>query len=504
MKMLPSLRDAFHRFVERLREETDPWRRTVGLGLRSEASKFALAAFGLDTASAGELPEHEIATRLGKFLRGEPDVYYALRHGRFCVERVRVPQVDVVVLGLRSSGEMHSFSFQPDPHAPLHITLAQRHHAEDAILRSYNATREAPESRRPQPLLKKVKQEIWLVTEGREARRRLLEFALRVLSAVCLSFELSPVTEANRFTLPDFRLRRSLAFGPLHIVCRRVHGSSSIDLWMQVHHAAADGAAMSEVLDRLVAEWGTIPNVNYPADDPDAPPAAMIPCHTSIGERPVHLITDFLDFTPLMEIRRDLSAEYGIQIPLSGLLVWCLGHQPEFVGRKFSVAVDLPAAEGHERAVDLVAIRAADFFQCEQPLTAFAEAFNELVEMARHRATQTLLAMRRLAGLPRFAGAFAVQYLPGISARTFGTIGLSVLKGVPLFVGPIADAGFEDGFLAIGNVELPDARGGNVGAVSIKGQAAVIARYPRALRRAIATCIACCKIVKTPAAPDLQ
>jgi hypothetical protein len=503
MKMFLRLRDGFQRFIEGLREETDPWRRTVGLGLRSEASKFALAGFGLDTASAVELPEHEIATRLGKFLRGEPDAYYALRHGRFCVERVRVPHVDVVVLGLRSSGEMHSFFFQPDSHVPLHITLAQRHHAEDAILRSYNATREAPESRRPRLLLKKVKQEIRFVTERGEARRRVIEFAMRVLSAVCLSFELSPATEANRFTLPDFRLRRSLAFGPVHIVCRRVQGTSAIDLWMQVHHAAADGAAMAEVLDRLVTEWGTTHDVKFPADDPDASPAGMIPCHTSNGERPVHLITDFLDFTPLMTMKRELFQEHGIQIPLSGLLVWCLGHQPEFVGRKFSVAVDLPAAEGHERSVDLVAIRAADFFQCEQPLAAFATGFNDLVDTARHRATQTLLAMRRLAGLPRFAAAFAVQNFPGISARTFGTIGLSVLKSAPLFVGPIADAGFEDGFIAIGNMELPDARGGNVAAVSIKGEAAIIARYPRALRRAIATCIACCKIVKAPPAPEL-
>jgi hypothetical protein len=60
----------------RLRCEPDPWRRTVGTGLRSEASKFGLSAFGVKTGSLWTAErfsglEEDFAKRFALFLRTE-------------------------------------------------------------------------------------------------------------------------------------------------------------------------------------------------------------------------------------------------------------------------------------------------------------------------------------------------------------------------------------------------------------------------------------------------
>ena len=76
----------------RLCREADPWRRTVGTGLRSEASKFGLSAFGVQTRSAltGENlsgDEQHFTRRFAAFLQTEPSARFALRHDRFCCYR---------------------------------------------------------------------------------------------------------------------------------------------------------------------------------------------------------------------------------------------------------------------------------------------------------------------------------------------------------------------------------------------------------------------------------
>src|ERR1700676_5110555 len=70
----------------RLLREPDPWRRTVGTGLRSEASKFALSAFGARSPvlTSENLPgdEPHFTRSFAAFLQAEPSARFALRHDR--------------------------------------------------------------------------------------------------------------------------------------------------------------------------------------------------------------------------------------------------------------------------------------------------------------------------------------------------------------------------------------------------------------------------------------
>jgi hypothetical protein len=69
----------------RLRREPDAWRRTVGVGLRSEASKFVLSAFDLDALSdcpgqdlSHTAEEQHFAERFARFLQTQPNAQFAL------------------------------------------------------------------------------------------------------------------------------------------------------------------------------------------------------------------------------------------------------------------------------------------------------------------------------------------------------------------------------------------------------------------------------------------
>jgi hypothetical protein len=65
---------------------------------------------------------------------------------------------------------------------------------------------------------------------------------------------------------------------------------------------------------------------------------------------------------------------------------------------------------------------------------------------------------------------------------------VTIVKDAEVVTSIMTDLAVEGGFIAIGSMALPSVGGGRVGAVSIKGPGEKIARYPAALRRAIANC----------------
>ena len=96
-----------------LRREPDPWRRTVGIGLRLDASKFGLSVFGakMPSPSASENPserEKLFARRFRTFLQGESAGRFALRHERFCCTRVVNQNADTILVEFSPWGEIRS------------------------------------------------------------------------------------------------------------------------------------------------------------------------------------------------------------------------------------------------------------------------------------------------------------------------------------------------------------------------------------------------------------
>lgn len=140
--------------------------------------------------------------------------------------------------------------------------------------------------------------------------------------------------------------------------------------------------AMQDLLTSLEEVWGTEGDVPFLPGTGDPP--APKPCFAAPQERPLYLITDFTDFTPLRSLRKDLKSRLAgtgsaiENLPLHGLFLWCLAHQPDFAGVKFANAVDVPADDVHGRAVDLVAIRPADYMDVDRGgFAAFVRDFIE-------------------------------------------------------------------------------------------------------------------------------
>jgi hypothetical protein len=242
-------------------------------------------------------------------------------------------------------------------------------------------------------------------------------------------------------------------------VCRLSSDLRVVDVWMQFHHAAVDGVPMQEMMSRLERAWGKAEDVTYPAPGECPHPG---PWHRP-GERPIHHARDFVDFAPLLAARRKLDV--SPRPAVAALLLWHLAKQGGFRDKRFASTVDVPARGDSPRCVDFVVIRPADFAD----LPSFAREFDRQVEACRTRQSATRAAMQTLTLLPPRLALAALKQNAARTNETFGTVGLSILRDAQVFLAPMSDTGFDDGFVSIGNMELPCGDGRRVGSVSVKG-----------------------------------
>ncbi len=469
----------------------DPWRRTVGLGLRGEGSKFALCAFGLalfpDGAGPSEVGigqvESVAARRVQETLQEDPGERWMLSFGRALVSRRRSSAADVCLLRFDDGGALEGLDASFDPRVGGDSwTPGERAKVGGAIVAAHRATSALPEWDRPGALQARMRAELAAIP-GVDALR-LRRLGDRLLASTTLTVEWRERNDAERFGPPPFAARRGLGFGGMHLVARWIADRRALDLWANLHHAAFDGAPVQEWLSRLERRWGLADVPAFPADGGhDA--SRGFRCSAGPAERDLHLIADFIDLTPLHRWGREEGA------PVVAALIWWLAREPEFAGRRFGVAVEVPASNGFARAVDLIGIRPADFSTPAAPADGFAEfarAFAQKAELARARRGPTFAAMRNAALLPAGLASTWIRAKGELAAATFGTIGVTMLRDAKVFVAPMADFGWPDGFLALGSTALPAEGGGSVTSVTVKGEAPAIAAYPAAIRRAVARC----------------
>ena len=448
----------------------DHWRRLAGLGLRSAASKFGLSALGLDLKGCNP---SELAQRLQQFLAAEPEAHWALDHHRHFVERVLYPKPDLVLAEFGVAGILERIAPFLHRDAPTELPAPERALVEESVAIAHQRTCALPEAVRGRALLEALGR----LPSASQA------YARRLLSAPVLSIEATSADPLARFGAPDFRFRRGLGFGVLDFVARVQ--ANSADLWVNVQHAGADGAPMQEMLSRLEREWGLSDALDFPFDD-GSRVLTLSPAQIPATDRAISVVTDFIDFAPLLSQRARINAQLGGALPLSGLLIWKLAQEPEFAGRKFGTAVDLPPEGASGRAVDLAAIRPSDYAVQAEPFSAFASDYVRLLSDARKRVTPTCRAARMLAMIPLAIASRLVALDLEHGRRTFGTVGLSILKNAQVFTAPMSDFAWNDGFIAIGSMCLPASDGRTVAAVTIKGAEAQIRHYPAAIRRAVA------------------
>src|SRR5581483_325297 len=102
-----------------LRRRPEGWRRTLGVLLRAEPTRFAMSAFGL------RAPEGDAVSALQRYLSSQPDAHFRLEWHDAVTVRTRTAWVDVVRLRFASNGDLHDL----EPHfanaPPVNIDHAQ-------------------------------------------------------------------------------------------------------------------------------------------------------------------------------------------------------------------------------------------------------------------------------------------------------------------------------------------------------------------------------------------
>src|SRR5689334_8883954 len=95
-----------------LRRAPEGWRRTVGVLLRSESTRFTLSAFGLRVPDSDSAHPQSLETRTARgllsFLAREPDAHFSLDWRRPVTIRRRIAFVDIVVLDFAADGSLRS------------------------------------------------------------------------------------------------------------------------------------------------------------------------------------------------------------------------------------------------------------------------------------------------------------------------------------------------------------------------------------------------------------
>jgi hypothetical protein len=476
----------------RLRRAPEGWRRTVGILLRSTPTRFAVSAFGVRVPGAGAAGggpadiQLLAAAAVRQYLSRTPDAHFELEWRPAVTIRRRIRAVDVALLEFAEDGELSNLtpfldsSRRTDPPADV------RQRAGAAIVAAYNGTRTLPEVTRPGALRQAVDARL-------ASDRAAAAFAGRLLSATCLSFEAADSLQpAARFRPPDFRRHRSLGFGFLTIVMRPTAAPGSVDVWASAHHVGVDGVPLQELLSGLEREWGSAGDIAFPPADVED--AFMPPRVCSIeGERVVDEALTFVDFSPVMALRRAVNARFANRLigpaTFGAVLAWAVEGEPEFAGVRIASTVDVAASGGYERDVDVVPLRPGDYAKSGNrwdDLIDFVNEFNRLLALSRARRSPLREGMSTAGLLPAAVHSHVVRSNPPALDETFGSMCITIIRDAKVFVAPMTDLGLGHGFFAIGRTDLPAADGTRVGAVSIKGDAGRIAAHHAALRRAIA------------------
>lgn len=479
----------------------DGWRRTARVYLRTEHSKFCLAAFRLDAWSDigteedknKENAKQHIIERLATFLGLHPATKRKLQWSRFSARREQADAVDIVHAEFSENGVLQFIEPHLDPHGerldPLDSTIQAE--LNRVIVRMYNETRDRDDKKRPLLLKKKLRAwssaRRWMSKNIAEGAEYYIE---RVLGGVFIHFEELPahdaVLEHERFACPDFVHRKHPGFGLLNILCRFDRDHAEADLWIQINHVPVDGVPMQDVLEDLKKRWGTCGDLVFPAPFSvgKTPP---IRCSSGDGNDAIYHAIRFIDFLPFIQVRKELNERYageaGGDITVVSMLAWGLAHHDCCEDLKFTLPVDLPACAKRERTLGFVVIRPGIYFDEDGPTAgflAFQREFNRRLRATRARRSESYELLETLALTPPFMYETTMKLMPAALAEITGTVGVTIIDKADLFIAPLSDT-HPDGFIALGNFLTPTEDGGMAGAVSVKGSRDMVIDYLNAV-----------------------
>lgn len=269
---------------------------------------------------------------------------------------------------------------------------------------------------------------------------------------------------------------------PLFNVICRAREDGCCDLWIRANHVGIDGVPVQELLSRLEVAWGIRERVLYPTPEEFAPYELA---HTLPGRADLGLIQMFVDFGPLLAWRKKHNARLPEQMTLAAAIQWRLGAHPLFLDLDAGSTVEVGVVGGLARGVGVVVVKPSAFARHPEGLARYVQSFNAQVEANRLRISTGCKTLDAAAFLPAAQARTLLLHALRKTPKAFGSVALTMLKDAKVFGAPIAEAGHDRGFMAIGSAALPTADGRMVGCVTIKGPRPVIAAYPAAIREAL-------------------
>ena len=491
----------------RLLPEEDGWRKVTQSYLRTEHTKFVLAAFRLDLWSdapsqkernVAEAKEH-ILRRLALFLKHHPLTYGQLLWGKFSTHGVTQSHHDIVYAEFNDDGTLKSIQPYLDQNRGrfecIHDETAKRLNAR--MIDSYNRLLSVEDDRRPRYLKRELKRRVRAGGEGskKETAER-LAYLERVLNSTFIHFEILPSHGASpdllRFKYPDFIRRKHPGFGVMNILCRLTKDLTEADLWFQISHVAMDGVPMQDILNSLKMEWKTCGPLVLPSTGHRLNEVVPVQCSTEDGKNARYYADQIIDFRPLLKVREALNQFYAGQLPapvtVISLLGWGLAQQSVFSGRKFMFPVDLPSTRPGERTLGFVSIRPSRYMnnpRLQDAFLTYQQDFQRKLARANARIGGLYKLFELSAILPPIVYWFVEKYLKRVYALATGSVVITMIKDADFFIAPFSDM-MLDGFIAFGNYSIPTADDALAGLVSAKSTKEKVPQYLAAVARVVA------------------
>ena len=473
----------------KLRPKKDGWRTAAQSYLRTEHSKFILAAFRLDLWS--DIPRREdmgfaaakkhFIKRLASFLIDFPITHRQLHWERFSTKREKKDLVDIVCAEFNDNGTLRAIEPCLDRSLDTFGSIDEDRgrRLNETIVNAYNRLINIKDEHRPRHLKKDLMR--WVREHpplSKKATGETVCYLERVLNSAFVHFEILPPDDAHgdasRFKYPDLIKRKHPGLGVLNICCRLTVDFKEADLWFQISHVSIDGVPMQEVLNSLKARWKTCGDLIYPSVSHKKKEAIPELCSTESGLNDRYHADQLVDFRPLLKIREDLNKRYAARlsspITIISMLGWGLAHHRIFSRCRFLFPIDLMSISNKERTLGFVSIRPSCYIDnpaLEDSFLEYQVAFNRKLYRTQARISGIYKVFEICALLPSPAYWFMQRFMKSLFSEAIGSVVITTIKDADFFIAPFSDV-IVDGFIAFGNFSIPTEDNEMAGAVSIK------------------------------------
>jgi len=492
------------------RSKENGWRTITQSYLRTEHSKFILAAFRLNIWSDmppgadkdPALARAHIIERLALFLRKHLITHLRLEWGRFSAKKEIKYPIDIVCADFNADGTLNHIDPYFDSRWNIFGAIQEdrKKLLNASIVNIYNILKDVKDEGRPGHLKKRLMK--WVRARraiSKEEQGESVDYLERVLNSTFIHFETLPSPDnhgiAGRFKYPNFIKRKHPGFGIFNICCRLTADCAEADFWFQISHILIDGVPMQEILNALKAEWTTCGDSIFPSvayGKQQGKEIVLEQCSTEGSGKARYDGSQFIDFRPFLKIREELSARYArdLSAPITviSMLGWGLARHDVFAGCKFLFPVDLAAVGKHERTLGFVAIRPSSYFKgrpAENGFLAYQMEFNNRLYKTQARISEIYKLFETLALLPPPIYWLTKKFMRAGLSELIGSVVITTIKEADFFVAPFSDI-ILDGFIAFGNLSMRTKGGDMVGLVSVKSTRENTIRYINAVEEVVA------------------